>query len=155
MALERRSARMPGSRAKALLQQLSRSSSRAGVLRVPMYDEEGVRLVLGECGALYEQIRDLMGDDHKPIEQVPDAVKVALVVHHQTILRNKRCLLAYHQARERAGGGGGRDARAGRGERGERRARASEREREMVGEGDATARALVTRFRARSTGSTC
>ena len=61
-----------------------------------------VRLVLGECGALYEQIRDLMGDDHKPIEQVPDAVKVALVVHHQTILRNKRCLLAYHQARKRA-----------------------------------------------------
>ena len=101
-ALERRSARLPGSRAKALLQQLSRSSSRAGVLRVPMYDEEGVRLVLGECGALYEQIRDLMGDDHKPIEQVPDAVKVALVVHHQTILRNKRCLLAYHQARKRA-----------------------------------------------------
>ena len=78
MALERRSARMPGSRAKALLQQLSRSSSRAGVLRVPMYDEEGVRLVLGECGALYEQIRDLMGDDHKPIEQVPDAVKAAV-----------------------------------------------------------------------------
>ena len=26
----------------------------------------------------------------------------ALVVHHQTILRNKRCLLAYHQARKRA-----------------------------------------------------
>ena len=77
-ALERRSVRLPGSRAKALLQQLSRSSSRAGALRVPMYDEEGVRLVLGECGALYEQIRDLMGDDHKPIEQVPDAVKVAL-----------------------------------------------------------------------------
>ena len=155
MALERRSARMPGSRAKALLQQLSRSSSRAGVLRVPMYDEEGVRLVLGECGALYEQIRDLMGDDHKPIEQVPDAVKVALVVHHQTILRNKRCLLAYHQARERAGGGG-RDAREGtRRERRTPRARASERAREMVGEGGATARALVTRFRARSTGSTC
>ena len=153
-ALERRSVRLPGSRAKALLQQLSRSSSRAGVLRVPMYDEEGVRLVLGECGALYEQIRDLMGDDHKPIEQVPDAVKVALVVHHQTILRNKRCLLAYHQARERAGGGGGRDARAGRGERGERRARARARESVCV-VGDATARALVTRSRARSTGSTC
>ena len=141
MALERRSARMPGSRAKALLQQLSRSSSRAGVLRVPMYDEEGVRLVLGECGALYEQIRDLMGDDHKPIEQVPDAVKVALVVHHQTILRNKRCLLAYHQARERAGGGGGRDARAGRGERGERRARARARERERWWERETRPRA--------------
>ena len=141
MALERRSARMPGSRAKALLQQLSRSSSRAGVLRVPMYDEEGVRLVLGECGALYEQIRDLMGDDHKPIEQVPDAVKVALVVHHQTILRNKRCLLAYHQARERAGGGGGRGARAGRGERGERRARAQARERERWWERETRPRA--------------
>ena len=154
MALERRSARMPGSRAKALLQQLSRSSSRAGVLRVPMYDEEGVRLVLGECGALYEQIRDLMGDDHKPIEQVPDAVKVALVVHHQTILRNKRCLLAYHQARERAAA-----ADATR-ERDAAREENAARARESVCVcvcvvGDATARALVTRFRARSTGSTC
>ena len=153
MALERRSARMPGSRAKALLQQLSRSSSRAGVLRVPMYDEEGVRLVLGECGALYEQIRDLMGDDHKPIEQVPDAVKVALVVHHQTILRNKRCLLAYHQARERAAAAA--DATRERdAAREENAARARERESVCV-VGGATARALVTRFRARSTGSTC
>ena len=155
MAHVERSVRLPGSRAKALLQQLSRCTA-GGSLRLPVYDEEGVRLVLGECGALYEQIRDLMGDDHKPIEQVPDAVKVALVVHHQTILRNKRCLLAYHQARERAGGGGGRDAREGtRRERRTPRARASERERELVGEGGATARALVTRFRARSTGSTC
>ena len=53
-----------------------------------------------------------MGDDHKPIEQVPDAVKVALVVHHQTILRNKRCLLATPGAGARRGGDGARGSAA-------------------------------------------
>ncbi|CAM9487477.1 unnamed protein product, partial [Sphacelaria rigidula] len=28
-------------------------------------------------------------------DEIPDPVKVSLVVHHQALLRNKRCLLAY------------------------------------------------------------
>lgn len=33
--------------------------------------------------------------DCRPQDDIPDPVKVSLVVHHQALLRNKRCLLAY------------------------------------------------------------
>ena len=40
---------------------------------------------------------------HVPIRpfqsDIPDPVKVSLVVHHQALLRNKRCLLTYLKRR--------------------------------------------------------
>ena len=86
-----------GERAKRLLQQLNYDGGEAGALRLPRYDETGVRVVLAECNALHDRIQELMGDNIDNVAAIEDPVKVALVVHHQTVLRNKRCLLAYLQ----------------------------------------------------------
>ena len=40
------------------------------------------------------------------VDELADGVKAALVVHHQTILRNKRCAVAYLQSRLETRGAG-------------------------------------------------
>nr|CCA25651.1 DNA replication complex GINS protein PSF1 putative [Albugo laibachii Nc14] len=65
---------------------------------LPFYNDEGVRKVFDEVTVLHNQILEklrVFGDD---IEQHP-SVHCGLVVTHQCLLRNKRCLLAYLMAR--------------------------------------------------------
>ncbi|CAM9552250.1 unnamed protein product, partial [Discosporangium mesarthrocarpum] len=76
-----------GAKGRALLVELKRSDW------LPPYSEDGVRGVLAEIQALWDELEDTLGG--KSTDEVPDPVKVSLVVHHQAILRNKRCLLAY------------------------------------------------------------
>lgn len=117
-----------GAKSKDLLVELKRSDW------LPPYSEDGVRGVLAEIQALYEELTDTLGgrttvrqspgpsklllplavksvrgrlstrsvvSTRPPLSRravqsdIPDPVKVSLVVHHQALLRNKRCLLAY------------------------------------------------------------
>ncbi|CAM9243981.1 unnamed protein product [Scytosiphon promiscuus] len=76
-----------GVKSKDLLVELKRSDW------MPPYNEDGVRGVLAEIQALYDELTDTLGG--RTTSEIPDPVKVSLVVHHQALLRNKRCLLAY------------------------------------------------------------
>ncbi|TMW63790.1 hypothetical protein Poli38472_002731 [Pythium oligandrum] len=73
---------------KELLRDLQRSDW------LPPYNDELVRQVVEEVGVLHEQILEKLrtfGDD---IEQ-HQSVHCGLIVSHQCLLRNKRCVLAY------------------------------------------------------------
>lgn len=76
-----------GVKSRDLLIELKRSDW------LPPYNEDGVRGVLAEIQALYDELTDTLGG--RATDEIPDPVKVSLVVHHQALLRNKRCLLAY------------------------------------------------------------
>ncbi|CAM9486333.1 unnamed protein product [Choristocarpus tenellus] len=76
-----------GAKGKSLLVELQRSDW------LPQYSEDGVRGVLAEIQALWDELNDTLGG--RSTDDIPDPVKVSLVVHHQALLRNKRCLLAY------------------------------------------------------------
>lgn len=117
-----------GAKSKDLLVELKRSDW------LPPYNEDGVRGVLAEIQALYDELTDTLGgrttvssglstlhnlygrqcnvcgrlstnrvnkrtlpslSDAFIQSDIPDPVKVSLVVHHQALLRNKRCLLTY------------------------------------------------------------
>lgn len=122
-----------GAKSKDLLVELKRSDW------LPPYNEDGVRGVLAEIQALYDELTDTLGGrttvrmglrlhsypctySSRPCNlflvivctssvntrtllpspslrrvksDIPDPVKVSLVVHHQALLRNKRCLLTY------------------------------------------------------------
>ena len=73
-----------GQRAKELLVELQRSDW------LPSYNEEGVRKVVGEVNALYEEIKGTIqaegytaGDPY---------FEMSVIVHHKALLRNKRCI---------------------------------------------------------------
>ena len=53
----------------------------------------GAVQVKAECNDLMQEIRGLMGEED--LADLTDPVKFSLSVHHATILRNKRSLLAY------------------------------------------------------------
>ncbi|GAB9462575.1 DNA replication complex gins protein psf1 [Globisporangium polare] len=75
-------------KAKELLRELQRSDW------LPPYNDEQVRQVVEEVGSLHEQIMEKLRVFGDEIEQQP-AVHCGLIVSHQCLLRNKRCLLAY------------------------------------------------------------
>ncbi|EGZ24604.1 hypothetical protein PHYSODRAFT_554712 [Phytophthora sojae] len=71
---------------KELLRELQRSDW------LPPYNEDLVRQVVEESGLLHEELNRKL-ETFK--EGMPKSVECALVVSHQGLLRNKRCLLAY------------------------------------------------------------
>ncbi|KAF1332387.1 DNA replication complex gins protein psf1, partial [Globisporangium splendens] len=73
---------------KELLRELQRSDW------LPPYNDELVRQVVEEVGSLHEQIMEKLRVFGDEIEQQP-SVHCGLIVSHQCLLRNKRCLLAY------------------------------------------------------------
>lgn len=76
-----------GQRAKDLLVELQRSDW------LPSYNEEGVRKVVGEVNALYEEIKGtIQAEGYKPGDPY---FEMSVIVHHKALLRNKRCILAY------------------------------------------------------------
>mmetsp|Transcript_21023 Transcript_21023/g.41232 ORF Transcript_21023/g.41232 Transcript_21023/m.41232 type:complete len:195 (+) Transcript_21023:198-782(+) len=75
-----------GSKARELVLELKRSDW------LPTYNDEGVRLVLGEIDALYKRMRARMEDASDPRDPY---YACPLMVYHVSTLRNKRCLLAY------------------------------------------------------------
>lgn len=80
-----------GQTAKGLLQSL------VGSDWMPAFDEEGVRKVLAEMNELYTMILDTMEGEEG---QVTDhAIACGLLVQHETVNRNKRCLMAYFEHR--------------------------------------------------------
>ena len=57
---------------------------------LPRYDEEGIRVVLDECGVLWNKVSSLSS-----IPEKTDDVKVSLVFHSQCMLRDKKYLDRY------------------------------------------------------------
>ncbi len=64
---------------------------------LPPYNEDGMKGVLREINALKAEIDDTMGSalDGEVDEEIPMGVRISLAVQHTTVLRNKRCVLAY------------------------------------------------------------
>ena len=87
---------IPGSRSKALVTEMLRET-KAGGLTLPRFNDESVRTVVGESKELFKLLEGMM--DSTPLDQLPEAVKVACKVHNATIKRNKRCALAYVESR--------------------------------------------------------
>jgi GINS complex subunit 1 len=87
---------IPGSRSKTLVTELLRET-KAGGLTLPRFNDESVRTVVGESKELFKLLEGMM--DSTPLDQLPEAVKVACKVHNATIKRNKRCALAYVESR--------------------------------------------------------
>ena len=83
---------VPGSRSKVLVTEMARQA-KAGMPQLPRFNDEGMRVVLGESKELYGELCNLMGENQ--LDDLPAAVRVACQVHHATIKRNKRCALAY------------------------------------------------------------
>ncbi|GLE04830.1 hypothetical protein PINS_up013809 [Pythium insidiosum] len=79
-------------KAKELLRELQRSDW------LPPYNDELVRQVVEEVGVLHEQILEKLRSFGDEIEQ-HQSVHCGLIVNHQCLLRDKRCLLAYIHAR--------------------------------------------------------
>mmetsp|Transcript_13830 Transcript_13830/g.20544 ORF Transcript_13830/g.20544 Transcript_13830/m.20544 type:complete len:192 (+) Transcript_13830:36-611(+) len=75
-------------RATKLLEELGRSTWLAS------YDEVGVSEILREIREKESEINYTLSlaDDS---ESLPESVRIGLAMHHSSLLRNKRCLLAY------------------------------------------------------------
>jgi len=84
--------------ARRLLEALKRSGENKELPLGP-YEEDALRSLKAECRELYAKILALMGGGDAQLADLPDGVKAALVVHHQTILRNKECALLYFRER--------------------------------------------------------
>lgn len=86
-----------GNRAKELLLEVKRSDF------IPPYNDALVRDSLTEIQLHYDEITDQVNavekanpaQDGKP----PQGLKPSLLLHRDAIMRNKRCLLAYHKFR--------------------------------------------------------
>jgi GINS complex subunit 1 len=76
-----------GNRARELLLELRRSDW------LSPYNDEGVRQVISEINALHQQVSDRLPTDGTSVDD--PSLASPLVVFHTSILRNKRCLLAY------------------------------------------------------------
>ncbi|CAH0482228.1 unnamed protein product [Peronospora belbahrii] len=74
---------------KELLRELQRSDW------LPPYNEDLVRQVVEESRLLHEEIARKMNIFQDNLEAQPPSVHCGLVVNHQCLLRNKRCLMAY------------------------------------------------------------
>eukprot|EP01135_Chromosphaera_perkinsii_P005321 Nk52_evm2s343 gene=Nk52_evmTU2s343 len=70
----------------------STSSQRLGAL--PVYNNDTVRKVIEEICALYNEIHSTISNEDREALKSP-FVACRLIVHHSSISRNKRCLLAY------------------------------------------------------------
>jgi hypothetical protein len=53
---------------------------------LPRYEEDGVRVVLQECGVLWDKVIEVRS------HAATDATKVSQVFHSQCVLRNKKYL---------------------------------------------------------------
>ncbi|KAG7386067.1 DNA replication complex GINS protein PSF1 [Phytophthora pseudosyringae] len=73
---------------KELLRELQRSDW------LPPYNEDLVRQVVEESGLLNEEIARKMATFQGDLDE-QTAVQCGLVVNHQCLLRNKRCIIAY------------------------------------------------------------
>uniref|UniRef100_A0A7S1C9Q6 GINS subunit domain-containing protein n=1 Tax=Bicosoecida sp. CB-2014 TaxID=1486930 RepID=A0A7S1C9Q6_9STRA len=82
---------MYGSKAKALLMELQRSDW------LPSYNDEAIRQVVEEINALHAELVDTL--EREGFEVADVAVACGMLVQHESMLRNKRCVLAYLQAR--------------------------------------------------------
>ncbi len=80
-----------GVKGRELLLELKRSDW------LPPYNDDGVKGVLREINALKAEIDDTMEStlDGEVDEEIPMGVRISLVVQHTSLLRNKRCALAY------------------------------------------------------------
>ncbi|KAG7401679.1 DNA replication complex GINS protein PSF1 [Phytophthora boehmeriae] len=74
---------------RELLRELQRSDW------LPPYNEDLVRQVVDESGLLHEELVRKLNAFKDNAEGPPDAVHCSLIVNHQCLLRNKRCLIAY------------------------------------------------------------
>jgi len=78
---------MHGSAGVTLLKELKRNKN------LPAYNDDGMRQVVREIDGLYKIIYTTLNENDY---QVSDpTIACGLVVHHQGLLRNKRCALAY------------------------------------------------------------
>ena len=91
---------MAATPSRKLLDSVKRSKSNKE-LPLPMYDMDSMRTLKDECNTLYKEILELMDGGDAQLGDLDDGVKAALVVHHQTILRNKQCALLYLRERLR------------------------------------------------------
>ncbi|KAH7470716.1 hypothetical protein KRP22_001296 [Phytophthora ramorum] len=74
---------------KELLRELLRSDW------LPPYNDDLVRQVVEESGLLSDDIARKLEMFQDSIQEQPPSVHCGLVVNHQCLLRNKRCLVAY------------------------------------------------------------
>eukprot|EP00002_Diphylleia_rotans_P002191 TRINITY_DN11363_c0_g1_i1.p1 TRINITY_DN11363_c0_g1~~TRINITY_DN11363_c0_g1_i1.p1 ORF type:complete len:192 (+),score=38.03 TRINITY_DN11363_c0_g1_i1:113-688(+) len=84
---------MYGQRALELLQE---AAAQQGLPLVP-YKEETIRHIIEEVEELYRVISETVSSQEIPTRDPYYAA--GLLVHHQSILRNKRCVLAYLMSR--------------------------------------------------------
>uniref|UniRef100_A0A7S2XZV1 GINS subunit domain-containing protein n=1 Tax=Fibrocapsa japonica TaxID=94617 RepID=A0A7S2XZV1_9STRA len=82
-----------GGRGKELLQELKRSEW------LPNYNEKTVKDILKEIDLYWQELCATFDNGNRGNNEIPDAAKVGIVVHHQALMRNKRILLAYHMYR--------------------------------------------------------
>eukprot|EP00053_Salpingoeca_punica_P023449 m.217328 g.217328 ORF g.217328 m.217328 type:complete len:193 (+) comp51294_c0_seq1:214-792(+) len=80
---------MYGDLALEILLELRRSSPS----HVPPYNEDKVRQVLEEIRALYDEVRRTLADHQSEVKE--PRVVGSMLIQHESIQRNKRCLLAY------------------------------------------------------------
>ena len=74
--------------------------ARARARRHPhRYDRDAMSSLKDECNERYKEILRLMEGGDAQLSDLDDGVKAALVVHHQTILRNKQCAQLYIRER--------------------------------------------------------
>jgi len=77
------------SKAQQLLKSLNRDHC---IDPVPKYNQEQVDEVINEMMTLYNL-------NHEAIERADPSEHMAILVRHEALMRNKRCLLAYHNER--------------------------------------------------------
>ncbi|CAM9627611.1 unnamed protein product [Heterosigma akashiwo] len=83
-----------GQKGRELLQELQRSDW------LPPYNDDGVREVLQECGAAWDELYvELFAEGRRSPQDLPDAARAAAVCLAARLRRGKRALLLYHQAR--------------------------------------------------------
>lgn len=82
-----------GNKAKELLLELQRSDF------IPPYNDSLVRSCLTEIQLHSDELADQVTAIANPDSKVPQGLRPSLILHNEAIMRNKRCLLAYHKYR--------------------------------------------------------
>ncbi|KAL7747453.1 DNA replication protein psf1 [Sorochytrium milnesiophthora] len=80
---------------------LVREAKRCGDTMLPTYNETVVRNVVKEVRLLNDELQRLLGVADENAGDPSLGLQASFVIHHASIQRNKRCLLAYHHARMR------------------------------------------------------
>jgi len=83
---------------KKLLMSVKRAQQNSAV-PIGAYDEDSLRLVVGECEKLSQNVRELVERHGEDFEALSEGVKGTLLIQSEAIRRNRDCGVAYLQRR--------------------------------------------------------